>query len=66
MTVTNLKVGRQQTFMIVGPTEVNLGLGKISSESPVAKALLGAAAGSEVEVLTPTGNITWLVNKIGA
>ena len=38
----------------------------MTSESPVAKALLGAAAGSEVEVLTPTGNITWLVNKIGA
>ena len=66
LTVTNLKVGKQQTFTIVGPTEVNLGLGKISSESPVAKALLGTAAGSEVEVLTPTGNITWLVNKIGA
>ena len=41
--------GREQTFTIVGPTEPDLKSGRLSAESPVARALLGAAPGDEVD-----------------
>ena len=41
--------GREQTFTIVGPTEADLKSGRLSAESPVASALLGAAPGDEVD-----------------
>ena len=47
--------GETQTWTIVGPTEANRAAGKISAESPVARALLGRAAGDLVEVQTPRG-----------
>jgi len=47
--------GSLHTWTIVGPTEANLARGKLSSESPVAKALLGHAPGDTVEVRTPKG-----------
>ena len=42
-------------FQIVGSTEANSLEGKISNESPVGKALIGASIGDVVEVETPTG-----------
>jgi transcription elongation factor GreA len=47
--------GDVQTWTIVGPTEADRAIGKISAESPVAKALLGHAPGETVEVQTPRG-----------
>jgi transcription elongation factor GreA len=47
--------GEIQTWTIVGPTEADRAAGKISAESPVARALLGRAAGDLVEVETPRG-----------
>ena len=44
-----------ETWTIVGPTEANRAAGKISAESPVAKALLGHSAGDLVDVKTPHG-----------
>ena len=42
-------------FMIVGSTEANSLMGKISNESPVGKALIGASIGQEVLVETQMG-----------
>jgi transcription elongation factor GreA len=42
-------------WTIVGVTEANRAQGKLSAESPVARALLGHAAGETVEVPTPRG-----------
>ncbi len=47
--------GGVQTWTIVGPTEADRANGKISAESPVARALLGHAPGDTVEVQTPRG-----------
>ena len=47
--------GRSMTYTIVGPTEADLKSGKLSAESPVAKALIGAAPGDVVSVSTPSG-----------
>jgi transcription elongation factor GreA len=44
-----------QTWTVVGATEADRANGKISAESPVAKALLGHAPGETVEVETPRG-----------
>ncbi len=55
VTVTNLGSGRQTQYSIVGPTEANAADGKISSVSPVGKALIGCVAGDEVEVDAPAG-----------
>ena len=51
-------------FQIVGSTEANSLKGKISNESPVGKALIGASIGDVVEVETPTGVMQYKVLKI--
>ena len=50
-------------FQIVGSTEANSLEGKISNESPVGKALIGASIGDVVEVETPTGVMQYKVLK---
>jgi transcription elongation factor GreA len=47
--------GETHIWTIVGPTEADRANGKLSAESPVAKALLGRSAGETVEVPTPRG-----------
>jgi transcription elongation factor GreA len=47
--------GEVHTWTIVGPTEADRAQGKLSSESPVAKALLDRPVGETVEVPTPKG-----------
>src|ERR1700733_8115165 len=47
--------GELHTWTIVAPTQADRANGKLSSESPVARALLGRVAGETVEVLTPRG-----------
>jgi transcription elongation factor GreA len=47
--------GAVHRWTIVGSTEADLARGKLSAESPVAKALLGHAPGDTVEVQTPRG-----------
>jgi len=45
--------GRIQEFTIVGKVEANPAKKKISNESPVGAALLGARIGEEIEISTP-------------
>ncbi len=47
--------GEVHTWSIVGATEADRGAGKLSAESPVARALLDRSAGDTVEVPTPRG-----------
>lgn len=64
VTVLNAK-GAKVQYKIVGSTEADPLGGKISDESPVGKALLGAAAGDKVQVLLPTGaEVTYEVLEI--
>jgi transcription elongation factor GreA len=57
--------GREQTFTIVGTTEQDLKAGKLSSESPIARALMGAKVGKVVKVDTPGGKRDMRVTKLG-
>ena len=43
-------------YTIVGSTEADLDLGKISDESPVGKALMGKKVGDVAEAILPTGD----------
>ena len=63
--VTDIEGGKEQTFTLVGPTEADLKAGKLSAESPVARALMGAAPGDVVEVESPRGARKWRVHAIG-
>jgi transcription elongation factor GreA len=56
--------GGVHTWTIVGATEADVGAGKLSAESPVAQALLGRAPGDTVEVETPRGKRTYVIEKL--
>lgn len=51
-------------YKIVGSTEANSLKGKISNESPLGRALLGARVGDEVKVEAPVGELTYRVLEI--
>jgi transcription elongation factor GreA len=55
VTVADEKSGREATWTLVGATEADLAAGKLSAESPMAKALMGRRPGDDVEVETPRG-----------
>ena len=57
--------GRVATYRIVGAAEASAKDGRLSIESPVARALLGAREGKAVEVTTPGGARTFTVVRIG-
>ena len=51
-------------YTIVGSTEVNLAENRISNESPIGSALLGAKNGQTVEVNAPAGVIQYKIISI--
>ena len=53
-----------QHYTIVGSTEANPDEGKISNESPIGKALLGKKPGEEVEVVVPSGVMTYKITHV--
>jgi transcription elongation factor GreA len=63
--VTDVRSGKTVGYTIVGPTEADLKAGKLSAESPVAKALIGAAPGDTVAVSTPSGTRELRVESLG-
>ncbi len=65
VTVADDESGREATWTLVGPTEADVGAGKLSSESPVAKALMGRRPGEEFEVKTPRGVRRQRVVRLG-
>jgi len=55
VTIKDLEFNEEMEYKIVGSTEADSLKGKISNESPVGKALIGAQKGETVEVETPAG-----------
>lgn len=53
------------TYHIVGPVEANPIEGKISNESPIGVALTGKKEGDRAVVMTPKGEITYTIVKVG-
>lgn len=62
--VQDMKTGREVEYKIVGATEADPLEGRISNESPVGAALLGAKTGGEVSFAVPDGMRTLKVLEI--
>jgi transcription elongation factor GreA len=65
-TVTYTEVGTNdpETYTIVGSDESDPLNGKISNNSPIAKALLGKKTGDKVTISTPGGQFDVEINKV--
>ncbi len=61
---TNLNVNRKMAYTIVSANEANLREGKISIETPIAKALLNHKVGDEVEANIPSGTLRLRIESI--
>ena len=59
VTIKDLEFNEEMEYKIVGSTEADSLKGKISNESPVGKALIGAQKGETVEVETTAGIIKY-------
>ncbi|MBR6195034.1 MAG: transcription elongation factor GreA [Prevotella sp.] len=62
--MTNLANNSRMTYTIASPHEANLREGKISVNSPIAKALLGHKAGDTIEVRVPAGSLRLRIESI--
>ena len=62
--VIDMEFNEELEYTIVGSTEVNLAENKISNESPIGKALLGAKKNEVVEAQTPGGVVKFKVLAI--
>ena len=62
--VLDLEYDEEMSYQLVGATEANPVEGKISYESPLGKALMGAKTGSEVIVNAPDGDLKYKVLEI--
>lgn len=56
--------GKDKKFEIVGSNEADPLQGKISNESPIGSALLGANIGARISVQTPAGLTVYTIKKV--
>lgn len=66
VTIKNKKTGHSVTYMLVSEEEADLKAGKISTQSPIGKGLLGKKKGEVAQITTPAGNIEFEITDIGA
>lgn len=64
VTVSEDGSDEMETYTIVGAHEADPIKGRISNESPIGSALLGAKAGQTVSAATPAGMINFLIHEI--
>ena len=62
--IKDLEFGDEEEYTIVGSTEVDLSQNRISNESPIGAALLGAKKGQEIEVKVPAGIVKYKILSI--
>jgi len=60
----NLDNDKEVTYQIVGDEEANLKEGKISINSPIARAMIGKVEGDVVDVQTPSGVISYEIGAV--
>ena len=56
--------GEELHYVIVHPTEVDPSQGKISTASPIGKAIIGRREGETVEITVPAGKLRYQIEKI--
>ena len=62
--VLDMEFNEEESYTIVGSTEVDLSQNKISNESPIGSALMGAKKGQIVEAQAPVGVIKYKIISI--
>ncbi|MCW3066602.1 MAG: transcription elongation factor GreA [Solirubrobacterales bacterium] len=65
VTVRDEKADRDLTYTLVSARDADVGAGRLSYESPVAKALDGRRPGDMVKVRTPRGERSLMIVSIG-
>jgi transcription elongation factor GreA len=63
--VKDLDTGDRETYVLVGPGEVDLAANRILTTSPVGKALISHKIGDVVEVPVPRGKLRFRIEEIG-
>lgn len=66
VTIKNKKNGASVTYTLVSEEEADLKAGKISTQSPIGKGLLGKKKGDVAKVKTPAGDMEFEIVNIGA
>jgi transcription elongation factor GreA len=64
VTVVEKGTKEQEVYHLVGSAEANPTEGKISTESPLGKALIGAKVGQKVTVKAPDGELIFTIKSI--
>jgi len=64
VTIKNKKNGASVTYMLVSEEEADLKAGKISTQSPIGKGLLGKKKGEMAKIKTPAGEIEFEIIEI--
>ena len=59
--VLDMEFNEEELYTIVGSTEVDLAQNKISNESPIGSALMGAKKGQIIEAQAPSGVIKYKI-----
>lgn len=63
--VTDEATDRSASYTLVGSTEGNAAEGRLSVDSPIAKALMGHHVGDLVDIVTPKGTRRFRVDSLG-
>jgi transcription elongation factor GreA len=64
VTVINLDSDETRVYRIVGDDEADVKAGRISYQSPIARALIGKREGDEVAVQTPSGTVSYEIDQV--
>ncbi len=62
--LTNVETSQKSSYTLVGQTEADPAVGKISIESPIGAALMDKKIGSLVRIELPTGEVTYKVERV--
>ena len=58
------KDGEEERYVVVAPNEADPRAGKVSSHSPIGRALLGRRVGESVVILAPGGSFTVRIESV--
>lgn len=64
VTLLNLDTDEETTYQLVGKEEADIGQGKVSYQSPVARGLIGQSVGSTVVVTAPGGDVEYEIVEV--
>ena len=62
--IINIQTDQISKYRIVGDDEADVNAGKISYLSPIARALIGKEVGDVVQVITPSGEVEYEIDKV--